>query len=846
MRTFRTNILRMIRSTKSRFFSLTAIVAIGTAFFVGVSATSLVMGRSVDFYNDEQNLKDITIYSNYGFEEEDLEAIRSHPDTLEAEGTWFADVIGTDSDSARITRVHALMENGSLNRPVLREGRMPEKPDEALAEGGSDIKGGFPIGSVVYFSYPEGTSNDSLKIEKATVVGLLDTPVYLNMSKENSTLSNQYIDTYLYVPQEAFDSSYYTEVNITVRGLKEMYSFSKEYDDAVADAAEDYEALAEKWQDRRRKEIADEAEEEYQKGLQEYKDGLKQFEEEIADAEKEIADGEKEIEEGREALAEGEQELADGMALMERKRQEALQQLADAQALVDENRRKLQQAEADFAKTKEDLLKQRKQLEDSIPQLQQAKDGLAQIDAALPQVEEGIAGLEDPMVSVLMEIFRTLPEDTEISEITSGMREAADAAEQLQEVLPEADEEVWQELLTDGEALKAEIAADNAYFQAEETKKLLKSLDKNKETADSEELEILKEKILRYDPAADTETPKGIQAGYDNASQRAAQADEILQKYDTEPVRQILHEIVMGGGPGILREMADTQIDELVSSLQQISGRESITDAGTLVSAYDESLQSLHETRDTLLERRKQITDALADQGIAPEELDDVIQKASDGIGQIDAGIAEGERQLAEGRAQIDEGQRQIDEGYRQLERELNEAQNAFSNGAAEIAANRSRLDDAVNELASGRAELEKARKEGREELEKAKKKLDEAREQIDALEPGEWTVLDRSTSHYATVTYRGSVDQMRAIGNIFPLFFIAVAALVCLTTMTRMVDEQRGEIGILRALGYTEGQCASKYLIYAGSATLLGGVIGIVFGMMTFPIIIYHVWRMM
>ena len=85
---------------------------------------------------------------------------------------------------------------------------------------------------------------------------------------------------------------------------------------------------------------------------------------------------------------------------------------------------------------------------------------------------------------------------------------------------------------------------------------------------------------------------------------------------------------------------------------------------------------------------------------------------------------------------------------------------------------------------------------ESEEQLAEAKQKLIDAKAEIDALEKGSWTVLDR-TSHYASATYHQTVDQMRAIGDVFPLFFILVAALVCLTTMTRMVSEQRGETGL-------------------------------------------------
>ena len=109
----------------------------------------------------------------------------------------------------------------------------------------------------------------------------------------------------------------------------------------------------------------------------------------------------------------------------------------------------------------------------------------------------------------------------------------------------------------------------------------------------------------------------------------------------------------------------------------------------------------------------------------------------------------------------------------------------------------------------------------------------------------GEWYVLDRN-SHYSYVDYEGTADQMAAIAKVFPVFFYLVAALVCLTTMTRMIDEQRGNIGTLKALGYSKLSIAMKYIIYALAASVIGGVIGAAAGMYLFPYVIYSAWNIM
>ena len=129
---------RLIRTTKGRFFSLTAIVMIGVAFFVGVSASSTVMADSVQVYDDTLNLKDITIYSEYGFDEEDIRAVRDMDGVIAAEGAQFTDAYGSDGQDSVVTRIHSYRDDAEINRFVLKEGRMPENDREALAEAGTD------------------------------------------------------------------------------------------------------------------------------------------------------------------------------------------------------------------------------------------------------------------------------------------------------------------------------------------------------------------------------------------------------------------------------------------------------------------------------------------------------------------------------------------------------------------------------------------------------------------------------------------------------------------------------------------------------------------------------------
>ncbi|MCR5096538.1 MAG: FtsX-like permease family protein, partial [Erysipelotrichaceae bacterium] len=153
-------------------------------------------------------------------------------------------------------------------------------------------------------------------------------------------------------------------------------------------------------------------------------------------------------------------------------------------------------------------------------------------------------------------------------------------------------------------------------------------------------------------------------------------------------------------------------------------------------------------------------------------------------------------------------------------------------------------LSYAKSQYTEGLLEYEKAKIEYESRIGEAEEELKSARHQLENLPKSEWIMLDRSLI-YAQIMYRNNTQQMQSIGIYMPMMFFLVAALVCLTTMKRLVDEQRGQIGIYVALGYSNAQIIGKYVSYALLASLCGGIIGSIIGQMLFPSVIYNTWRM-
>ena len=226
------------------------------------------------------------------------------------------------------------------------------------------------------------------------------------------------------------------------------------------------------------------------------------------------------------------------------------------------------------------------------------------------------------------------------------------------------------------------------------------------------------------------------------------------------------------------------------------------------------------------------------------EKLNAELDKANQQIAGIDAQIGEINTKLADidaktkeaeaGKAQIEEGIAKADEGIEQA-----------NSGLAELSKKQRELEENKRKL---RREEEKADSEfekARKELDDAKDKLDEAQEKIDTMDIGNAYALSRKENMgYASFDSNSSI--VSNISKIFPLFFFLIAALVCMTTMTRMVDEQRTQIGILKALGYSNSQIVGKYMFYSGSAAFLGAILGFFVGCKVFPAVIWHAYTMM
>ena len=213
--------------------------------------------------------------------------------------------------------------------------------------------------------------------------------------------------------------------------------------------------------------------------------------------------------------------------------------------------------------------------------------------------------------------------------------------------------------------------------------------------------------------------------------------------------------------------------------------------------------------------------------------------------GLISSPNLDNDQLVVEAKAALRRLKLQLLEGQLQLTTGTATAYSQFEAARAQLDAGWQEYQAGVQQLADSRAEYETQKADAQQKLDEGLQQLTDAEEQVSKIKKGEWYVLDRNST-LSFVTFEQYADRMAAIARVFPVFFFLVAALVASTTMTRMVDENRLQMGTLKALGYSNVSIAGKYLLYGIAASILGSIVGIAVGFVVFPTIFWYAYRTM
>lgn len=297
------------------------------------------------------------------------------------------------------------------------------------------------------------------------------------------------------------------------------------------------------------------------------------------------------------------------------------------------------------------------------------------------------------------------------------------------------------------------------------------------------------------------------------------------------------------------KDALSSKAAELESASQQIPGQESALAAKKAeyeqgLNAYLAAKQQVTDQRNSLEAAKAQLTENTPGYEEMLAQIEAGLTEVAGAEAELNAKNAELEAaagQLSSAESQLAAAKQQIEDGKNALaaaEAELTDGENQLAAAKEQIDEKEDQLEAAETELADGLLQYQENQSEFDEQMQDADDQIADAQSKIDEIEKPETYVLDRNTN-VGYVCLKNDSGVVKGIANVFPVFFFLVAALICMTTMNRMVEEQRTQIGVLKALGFSEGKIMGKYLFYSGSAAISGTLIGYVLGIHFFPLVI-------
>lgn len=778
-RSYRKNIRRTFKHTKSRFIAIFSIIALGVGFLAGLNATPVDMKESMEAYMDDANFYDIRIVSTLGLTDDDVSALAAIDGVKDVQPAYNADLLVQTGDDTVVARAHSLPittgkeetekstsslstdgntatnAQDTINKLFLVDGHMPEKSGECVVEAGAnDMASAYPIGSKLVIS-PENEDLDSkLSTTEYEVVGIVHSANYFSFEREPASVGNGRVNLLMYLLPEDYAFTAYTEIYLTVDGALAANSLGDDYDPLVDTVKNKIEAIQELRCQTRYDEIYDEAQQKIDDAWDSYYEAKEEADQKLSDAKAELTDGEKELADGQTEYEQGEADYADALSQIT----ENEQKLADGEIQLGDARRKLQEADARISNSETLLEQNEAKLNTAKTELDK---GQAQYDNGMNAYQSGKKQLDDGQAQ-LDAAKKQL--DTAKESYQSGL---AGCAQGMASLLPS--------MTADGLDGFLAFLSDKGYGAPQTTTAFLQDM-------------------AEYGVSLPTVSANSIEAAY-----------------------------------------LEQGISQLLPAISQLySARESIT-AGQ--STYDANAAKLEENKKLLADSK--------------EELSKARQKLQKGQKQYE----DGKKQLENGKKQLSSAKAMLAGSWATLsgrQTELTDGLSQISDAKSSLEDARSRLDDAkatiaenAQKLADGKISYEDAKKEASEKLADARQEIEDGQADLDTLEMPKWYIWGRD-KNISYSSFTANIDKLNAITTVFPIFFFLVAALVVSTTMTRMVEEERLQIGTMKALGYSAKTIMQKYILYALAASVSGTLVGLAVGFKAFPSIIWSAYEMM
>ena len=500
------------------------------------------------------------------------------------------------------------------------------------------------------------------------------------------------------------------------------------------------------------------------------------------------------VEEATEKLDDAQKELDEAKA-------EADEKLGDAEKELKDARKKLDDGWRDYRDGQQELADSRVKLDDAKAELengeQEYQDGLAEYEEAVAEYEKGLAEYEDGKKKY----------EQSQQQLNAGAQELAEGKKQL--------DEGQKQLDALGSTVTGALDGTGSPYEGKPDQ-LIEDLGKGDQTA-----------AATTDAALDgmrAQLSAGIaqaQSTIDTLNGQIAQLSAALQNPDLSDEERAGYEKGLAEAQAGLAQ-AEAQKAQMEQQLAQLKD----VNSGSIA----QSKQQLDKGQAAYSSGRAELAAGSRELAAGKKQLDEAKAELDD----VPAQLQEAKQKLSDARKELDDGWKEYYDG-----------EEKYADGKQELAEAYTELQSGEKDYRKGLAEYEDGKAEADEKIADAQAKITDARREVADIESCEWYLFGRSYNPGYT-GYGQDAERMANLASVFPVIFFLVAALVCLTTMTRMVEEQRVQIGSLKAMGYSGLAISRKYIFYGLLPSLTGGLIGLVIGYILFPKMIFTAYQIM
>lgn len=785
-RAYNKDIWRTIKRSKKRFFAIMMITTLGVTMLTGLKAGCVDLRTSADAFYDEQSLYDIQVVSTFGLTNEDVEALASIKDVDKIEGAYQETKYVLSEDKKQSVAVKTLSKQG-MNEPYLLEGRFPQVENEIVVSEKYLRISGKAIGDSIQFEETNTNDSTNLKINTFVITGSVLDPMNISVDEGAASFrSTSTIDDTFFVLPEAYTNEIYTSIYITLKDSKDLLSYSDTYEQRVKEVITYIEAQIKAQREQARdEEIQQTAWAEYTASKQEAEDGFALADEAFLKAQQQLQDGMKQLQNAKQEILANEQMLAVQKEVMVQQFDDAYSQLHDGYLTLFTG--------------KEQITTQKQSLLETEIRIEEAKQ-------SLKKQEQETEMYFDTQIAKLQTSLHTMQLQHQMLE---------DKIQKMMEPFGKQwPDNQWKTLQDDLYQTYLPIASLS--YQIEQWKQQLSS---------SEDTNALIEKITQAGIALETLKANAAKQ-YEGAKNTFLQT---IQK-ETTAILQMLNQQIA--------HLDKTNID------------------------YEIQLKQLQQQKQDVQALPQQILQAAIDDAILTtnitisnttiKTLQQQYQASQMSITAAWETLHLQETQVVQGKQQLQEAEDELSIQQEFLQTSMDtfilQKQNAYeklAQGEVQLVEGAALLQEKEQELQLGQEALEAQISKYEVEKQDAYAQLADAQNNISTVDKTKWYIQDRSSiDSYASID--SDATSIEAVGTAFPIVFLAVAILISLTTITRMVEEERGLIGTYKALGFSDYQIYGKYVLYAFSACFLGGILGDICGFILLPKFLFTIFQVL